>query len=77
MPVRLPWLNNAAPRNGKLPKRSPMLSSRTNEKRRRMFCGLPKGKMLKVLGSFLVPLVIGIFTIVTTIQQYQISHENR
>jgi hypothetical protein len=42
-----------------------------------MFCGLPKGKMLKVLGSFLVPLVIGIFTIVTTIQQYQISHENR
>ncbi|CAF1501162.1 unnamed protein product [Rotaria sp. Silwood1] len=33
--------------------------------------------MFKVLGTFLVPLVISIFTIVTTIQQYHVNKQNR
>jgi hypothetical protein len=45
--------------------------------RRNRSCGLSRAETLKVFGSFLVPLVIGIFTIVTTIQQYQINYQNR
>ncbi|CAF1209707.1 unnamed protein product [Rotaria sordida] len=77
MPTRFSRSKNTLHRIIKQSKHGTSVSNRANENRRRTCCGLSRIKMLKVLGTFLVPLVIGIFTIATTIQQYQVNEQNR
>ncbi|CAF4641571.1 unnamed protein product [Rotaria sp. Silwood1] len=77
MPVKFSRSKNTIHRITMQSKHGTSVSNRANDNRRRTCCGLSRIKTLKVLGTFLVPLVIGIFTIATTIQQYEINKQNR
>ncbi|CAF1392815.1 unnamed protein product [Didymodactylos carnosus] len=48
-----------------------------DEERRTLICGLTRSESLKVLAALLVPLTIGIFTVVATFQENYVDKQNR
>ena len=57
---------------------SPSINKDTKQNNQRQCCGgSSKVEAIKLLGSFLVPLLIGIFTIASTVQQHLANEQNR
>jgi uncharacterized protein YjbI with pentapeptide repeats len=77
MPARLLWSKNTLHRFKKQSKQVSPVLSKINGKRQKTCCGFSRIETVKILGTFLVPLVIGIFTIVTTIEHYNVNNQNR